>query len=131
MKANSDTNPGQFTNTHGKLFFNYNIIESQKTDEHGTRTVFDYDYIEVKKTNIDDIKKTLQAANRAACDNHILSRYSGKIQDSFNAGVYSDVATTAYKNFLVACIAEENRVFDLIEPLEELSIIPELSLPEV
>ena len=48
MKANSNNNPGEFTKSRGKIFFNFNIVESEKTDEQGnTRTVFDYDYIEV------------------------------------------------------------------------------------
>jgi len=47
MKANSNNNPGEFTKSRGKIFFNFNIVESEKTDEQGIRTVFDYDYIEV------------------------------------------------------------------------------------
>ena len=58
MKVNSDNKPEQFTKSRGKLFFNYNIVESVKTDEHGTRTVFDYDSIEVK----DKSKNTIIAA---------------------------------------------------------------------
>ena len=55
MKANSNNHPGEYTKSRGKLFFNYNIIESEKTDEHGTRTVFDYDCVEVKSKDRDDI----------------------------------------------------------------------------
>jgi len=47
MKANSNNHPGEFTKSRGKRFFNFNIIQSEKTDENGTRTVFDYDYVEV------------------------------------------------------------------------------------
>ena len=47
MKANSNNNPGEFTKSRGKIFFNFNIVESEKTDEQGIRIVFDYDYIEV------------------------------------------------------------------------------------
>ena len=47
MKSNSNNHPGEFTKSRGKLFFNFNIVESEKADENGTRTVFDYDYIEV------------------------------------------------------------------------------------
>jgi hypothetical protein len=55
MKVNSDHKPNQFTESREKLFFNYNVVESEKTDEHGTRTVFDYDSIEVKSKEKKDI----------------------------------------------------------------------------
>jgi hypothetical protein len=58
MKVNSDHKPNQFTESREKLFFNYNVVESEKTDEHGTRTVFDYDVVEVKDKN----KNTIIAA---------------------------------------------------------------------
>lgn len=58
MKVNSDHTPEQFTKSKGKLFFNYNIVESEKIDEQGTRTVFDYESIEVKDKN----KNTIIAA---------------------------------------------------------------------
>jgi len=54
MKVNSNHHPGNFTKSKRKVYFNYNIVESKKTDEHGTRTVFDYDQEEV---NLD--KKTI------------------------------------------------------------------------
>jgi hypothetical protein len=58
MKVNSDHSPKQFTKSKGKLFFNYNIVESEKTDENETRTVFDYDSVEVKNKD----KNTIIAA---------------------------------------------------------------------
>lgn len=48
MKANSDTKPKKFIKSRGKLFFNFNVVESEKIDEHGTRIVFDYEFVEVK-----------------------------------------------------------------------------------
>ena len=57
MKVNSDHHPTSYTKAKGKLFFNSNIIQSEKTDEHGTRTVFDYDQIEVTKENEAEIIK--------------------------------------------------------------------------
>ena len=47
MKAKSDNHPGQFTCTHSKWFYNYNIVESEVTDELGTRIVYNYDYVEI------------------------------------------------------------------------------------
>ena len=48
MKANSNNHPGKFTCTHGKWYYNANIVESVKTEEDGSkRTVYDYECIEV------------------------------------------------------------------------------------
>jgi len=56
MKANSNDNPGIFTHSRGKLFFNFNIVEAEKTEEDGsTRVVFDYEYIEVRSKDHGDI----------------------------------------------------------------------------
>ena len=49
MKVNSDDHPGDFTKSKRKLYFNHNIVQSEKTDESGTRTVFDYDQEEVSE----------------------------------------------------------------------------------
>jgi len=55
MKANSNHHPTSFTKSKGKVYFNSNIIESEKTDEYGTRTVYDYDYVEITKENKEEI----------------------------------------------------------------------------
>jgi len=47
MIVNSNHNPGDFTKSKGELYFNSNIVQSEKTDEYGTRTVFDYDQDEI------------------------------------------------------------------------------------
>ena len=49
MKVNSDDHPGNFTKSKRKLYFNHNIVQSEKTDEHGTRTVYDYDQEEISE----------------------------------------------------------------------------------
>ncbi len=48
MKATSDTRPGRFTKSHGKLFFNFNIMEKQVENEEETRSAFEYEYVEVE-----------------------------------------------------------------------------------
>ena len=48
MKGQSDTNPGNFVNSNGRTQVNYNIISEEVTDEHGTRTVWKYDVVEVE-----------------------------------------------------------------------------------
>ena len=59
MKVNSDHHPGDFTKSKRKVYFNYNIVQSEKTDEHGTRTVYDYDQEEVSGDKKSEIYKTM------------------------------------------------------------------------
>jgi len=49
MRANANYKPEQFTKSHGKLFYNYNIIQSMEVDEETgeKRTSFNYEYVEV------------------------------------------------------------------------------------
>lgn len=56
-----------------------------------------------------------QDAFREECEAHIYEAYPVPIQSSMALGVYPDAAVTKMKNFIAACIEEENRVFDLIE----------------
>ena len=53
MKANSHHHPTRFTKTHGKVWLNKNIVESEKTDEETgeTRPWFVYDQIEITHKN--------------------------------------------------------------------------------
>jgi len=60
-------------------------------------------------------KSGTQAANRTACTAHILASYSIEIQSSMSLGIYPGVEVEAMTTFIAACIAEENRCFDLIE----------------
>jgi hypothetical protein len=80
MKVNSDHAPEQFTKSKGKLFFNYNIVESEKTDENGTRTVFDYDSVEVKNKD----KNTIIAAIMQ--DNYSIDEELALINNKFKLG---------------------------------------------
>lgn len=48
MKAQSDNWPEKFSKSNGKTQFNYNIQAVEKTDEHGTRTIYEYDYVEIE-----------------------------------------------------------------------------------
>lgn len=60
MKVNSDHAPNQFTESREKLFFNFNIVESEKTDEQGLiRTVFDYESVEVKDKSRNSLIKAV------------------------------------------------------------------------
>ncbi|MFH1527393.1 MAG: hypothetical protein ABIG69_12230 [Bacteroidota bacterium] len=48
MKGQSDTNPRKFVISNGKTQVNYNIVSEVITDEHGTRTVWKYDVVEIE-----------------------------------------------------------------------------------
>lgn len=47
MKAQSDTIPEPFVKSNGKTQVNYNIQPGSIADERGTRTVYNYDYVEI------------------------------------------------------------------------------------
>ena len=83
MKANSDNNPGKYTKSKGKLFFNFDIIESEKTDEHGTRTVFDYDYVEVKDKTSGEIIRAIMRYKYTIEDEIALinNKFRGEVKD--------------------------------------------------
>ena len=71
-----------------------------------------------------EVKQFKQAPNKEACKAHILARYPVEIQLSMNAGVYPAAEFEVYQTFLAACIAEENRVFDLIEADVNSTVTP-------
>jgi len=48
MKGQSDNEPEKFVISNGRTQVNYNIISEEVTDEHGTRTVWKYDVVEVE-----------------------------------------------------------------------------------
>lgn len=50
MKAQSDTKPDKFIKSRGKIQFNFNIVEKLVEDKYKTRSVFEYDYVEVENT---------------------------------------------------------------------------------
>lgn len=63
MKGQSDSNPTNFVKSNEKTQVNYNITSAQITDERGTRTVYNYDYVEIegvvtRQKVIDAINKT-------------------------------------------------------------------------
>lgn len=48
MKSQSGHNPGIMVKSNGKTQVNYNIISKEVTDEYGTRTIWEYDYVEIE-----------------------------------------------------------------------------------
>jgi hypothetical protein len=83
MKANSETMPVAFIKSKGKTFFNFNIVESQKTDEAGTRTVFNYEYIEVENKNRDSLIRAIMRDKYTVDDEIALlnNKFRGKAKD--------------------------------------------------
>src|SRR4030043_2068089 len=53
--GNSDVYPKTIVMSNGYFQCRYNIQKVNKTDEFGTRTVYDYDYIELKEINRQNI----------------------------------------------------------------------------
>lgn len=50
MKGQSNTIPETYQKSRGKTQVLYNITEKQITDEQGTRTIWEYDYVEIDGT---------------------------------------------------------------------------------
>ena len=74
------------------------------------------------------------AENKAACTGHILARYPLPVQSSANLGVYPAEIKTAMTDFIGRCIAEENRIFDLLvvaATVQDLEAIAKPKFPEV
>lgn len=70
MKGQSDNNPTNFVKSNGKTQVNYNITSAQITDERGTRTLYNYDYVEIegivtRQKVIDAINKINNELNQA------------------------------------------------------------------
>jgi len=71
----------------------------------------------------DDARQVLQKRNRTACREHILRHYPTEIQLSMNAGIYTADEIASYKDFVAACIAEENRVYNLLVAADDPTAI--------
>jgi hypothetical protein len=74
-------------------------------------------------------KSAVQQANKAACTAHILGRYPMPIQQSAALGVYPVDVRDTMVEFIAACIAEENRVFDLVEAATSIPQLAAISGP--
>ena len=79
MRVNANHNPTSFTKTHGKLYFNKNIVQSEETDEmtEETRNVFNYDQIEITPENEADI------IQQAGDDGELLADYRASEEHNF------------------------------------------------
>lgn len=89
--------------------------------------VVSHEVLELTSEEISEIvtakQEELQAQNKTACRKHILNSYNADIQRSAALGVYPSTVIDPMSEFITACIAEENRVFDL---LEAATTIPEI-----
>ena len=82
MKVNSDHVPEKFTRSKGKLFLNFNIIQTEKADEHGTRTVFDYDSIEIKNKNEETVSIAIKNELKKAAYNTMIQNAENGFKSS-------------------------------------------------
>jgi len=57
--GNSDTLPKTVERSNGYYQCRYNIRKVKRSDEFGTRTVYDYDYVELKEVTEQSIQKAL------------------------------------------------------------------------
>ena len=83
---------------------------------------------------VDAIRVGIQNANKADCTACILAAYPEPIQRSAALGVYPQATVDLISAYIAACIAEENRVFDLLEvataatlPIIEAPVWPEVT----
>jgi len=74
-------------------------------------------------------KEERQDTNRTACTAAILTVYPEPIQRSASLGVYPGDYITTMTSFIAACIAEENRVFNLLEAATTVAEIDAIELP--
>ena len=80
---------------------------------------------------LSDSRTRIQTANRAACESFILSLYPGPIQQSAALGIYPQATIDAMTDHIARCIAEENRVFDLLEVSTDPESVVSPVYPEV
>ncbi len=66
MKGQSDNSPNNFVESNGKTQVIYNITQTVVTDEHGTRTVYNYDYVEIEGTVTK--QKVIDAINKISTE---------------------------------------------------------------
>ena len=135
-----------FINTSKPAFTNLQLVQDDGIEVTGTEATQKWVIIDKFKdieggatkeeqeiTYLADLLATtrdrIQTANKQACTTYILSKYPFEIQSSMNAGVYSVTAYEAYQAFLVTCIAEENRVFDLLESATTIILLEAVEVP--
>ena len=108
-------------------FSTYTDDEGVEHTKEEQETVFLAQELRTAKTN-------KQTANKAACTAFILSFYPEAIQRSAALGVYPPTTVSAMADHIALIIAEENRVFDLLEAastIELLNAVEDPAWPEV
>lgn len=95
----------------------------------GTRLATEQDEWKLQAVEERRIKEQLK--NKQACQAHILARYPDPIQRSAALGIYPSAVVTEMTDFIAACIAEENRVFDMLETADSPETVEKPVWPEV
>ncbi len=73
----------------------------------------------------------IQNQNKIDCKAFILSKYTAETQRNAALGLYSTATTTALSDHIAAIIAEEDRVFDLLEASSDPASVETPTWPEV
>jgi len=100
MKGQSDTKPESFLKSRGKTQVLYNIISKVVTDEHGTRTIWEYDYVEIDGTVTKT--KVIEAMQKADADveddtSEVVPEYiAAQHSDAKSELALSDIAQKTY-----------------------------------
>lgn len=95
MKAQSDTRPNKFIKSRGKIQFNFNIVEETVEDEHGTRHVFNYDYVEIENTERNTLIDAVISNKYSKADEiaFINNKFRSKPDDIIKYNNYNDYRT--------------------------------------
>lgn len=76
-----------------------------------------------------DIRSAKQSVIKAQCQEYIYGIYPAPIQSSLSLGIYSSTDVDIAREFIAACIEEENRVFDLLAS-EDITSVSEIDAIE-
>lgn len=102
------------------------IIVSRNDNFASNKFTYDNGWIYV---NPADALTDIADKNRSDCESQILSVYPDKIQRSAALGVYPQSYIDTMSDYIVRCIAEENRVFDLLEAATTVTEIMAVEKP--
>jgi len=110
-----------------KCDIKYMVVEGDTVREMtiGEKAVIDY-VAPPPEPTLGEAKVTKQNTIKQECTRHILKAYPDNIQRSAALGIYSIEVITEMTNFIVECIAEENRCYDAIEiavTIEDVNLV--------
>ena len=98
MKGQSNTKPNNMIMSRGKTQVNYNITSEVITDEHGSRTVWKYDIVEVDGivTKLKVFEAMQKADDEADITEVVPDDIASQHSDAKSELVLSDIANKTY-----------------------------------